>query len=113
MLLSWPLLTVGLLAFLPQKSLTDIYYLTQRFTHDRKETRRIISALLVTFELLDTAAIDCHKAFFSDTGDYEDGVMIETALRSGMDCIVTRNLQDYQQSPIPVYSPAEFLRQLT
>ena len=99
--------------FLTAKSLTDIYYLTHRKTHDNAETRNIISALLVVFELLDTTAFDCRKALFSDTGDYEDAVMIETAVRSGMDCIVTRNERDYRRSPLPVYAPSLFLERLS
>ena len=38
-----------------------------------------------------------------------DAVMIETAIREQMDCIVTRNLSDYAKSPIPVYTPNAFL----
>ena len=98
--------------FLTAKSLTDIYYLTHRQTHSGTETRNVISALLVVFDLLDTTAFDCRKALLSETGDYEDAVMIETAVRSGMDCIVTRNSRDYKFSPLPVYSPSEFLERL-
>lgn len=99
--------------FLTAKSLTDIYYLTHRQTHDDAETRRIISALLAVFDLLDTTAFDCRKALLADTPDYEDAVMIETAVRSGMDCIVTRNARDYRRSPLPVYAPSELLERLT
>ena len=39
----------------------------------------------------------------------EDAVMIETAARSGMDGIVTRNLRDYQSASVSVYTPSELL----
>lgn len=39
-------------------------------------------------------------------------VVLESALRSGVDCIVTRNLKDYKKSPVPVYSPSAFLKQI-
>jgi predicted nucleic acid-binding protein len=61
---------------------------------------------------VDTAALDCQKAIPLDVNDYEDAVMIETAIRIQADCIVTRNLQDYSKSPIPVLSPQEFLEKL-
>ena len=35
--------------------------------------------------------------------------MVETAIRSGIDCIVTRNKKDYIKSTIPVYDPNEFI----
>ncbi|MDY4692210.1 MAG: hypothetical protein SO401_01355 [Blautia sp.] len=38
--------------------------------------------------------------------------MIETAIRSKVDCIITRNTKDYQKSSIPVYTPEEFLKSL-
>lgn len=95
--------------FLTAKSITDIYYLTRRLTHDDKKTRKIISDLFVLFSPLDTFGIDCQKAIFSDMADYEDAVMAETALRTKMDCIVTRNTKDYTNCPVPVYQPGEFL----
>lgn len=101
--------TVG---FLTAKSSTDIYYLTHRHTHSDQETRRVLSTLFSLFELLDTAGMDCRRAIASKLTDYEDAVMVESALRSGVDCIVTRNLKDYENSPVPVYSPSAFLEQL-
>ena len=38
--------------------------------------------------------------------------MVETAARTGIDCIVTRNLKDYAGAPMPVYSPAQFIELL-
>lgn len=98
--------------FLTAKSVTDIYYLTHRHTHSDKETRIVLSKLFSLFELLDTAGMDCRKAISSDISDYEDAVMVEAALRADMDCIVTRNIKDYTKSQVPVYNPADFLRQL-
>ncbi len=50
---------------------------------------------------------------FSNMTDYEDAVMLETALRSGCDYIVTRNLKDYKNVSIPAYSPSDFLQYIT
>lgn len=36
--------------------------------------------------------------------------MVETAIRSEMDCIVTRNEKDYMKSPVKVYEPSVFLK---
>jgi len=98
--------------FLSAKSLTDIYYLTRRATHDDKETRKILSTLLIPFDLLDTTGMDCRRAISSDITDFEDAVMMESAVRAGMDCIMTRNLKDYEKSVVPVYSPTAFLQML-
>ncbi len=95
--------------FLSAKAVTDIYYLTHRCTHSDKETRDILEKLGVLFGLLDTAALDIRKALTSEVTDFEDAVMIETAKRSGMDCIVTRNVKDYRKAGIRVCTPEEFL----
>ncbi|MBP5158710.1 MAG: PIN domain-containing protein [Lachnospiraceae bacterium] len=94
------------------KSVTDIYYLTHRLTHDDKASRAVLGKLFTLFEVADTAGMDCRRAIPSEISDYEDAVMIETALRTEVDCIVTRNTRDYSKSPITVYSPSEFIKRL-
>ena len=98
--------------FLTAKAVTDIYYLTHRLTHNDKETRQILSTLLNLFDLIDTAGMDCRRAISSDMSDFEDAVMAESALRSGMDCIVTRNGKDYRLSPVPICTPGELLEKI-
>ncbi len=95
--------------YITAKSVTDIYYLTHRLTHSDAETRKILSKLFTLFHVLDTASLDCRKAISSEISDYEDAIMVETAIRSGMDCIVTRNVKDYVKSSVPVYEPSAFL----
>ena len=56
--------------------------------------------------------MDCRRAIPSKISDYEDAVMIETALRTETDCIVTRNIRDYSKAEIPVYTPSEFIQKL-
>ena len=94
--------------YITAKSVTDIYYLT----HSDAETRKILSKLFTLFHVLDTASLDCRKAISSEISDYEDAIMVETAIRSGMDCIVTRNVKDYAKSSVPVYEPSAFLSNL-
>ncbi len=96
--------------FLSAKALTDIYYLTHHSTHDDKETRRIISTLLIPLDLVDTAGIDCRRALSSDMTDFEDAVMAESAARVGIDYIITRNQRDFEKSAVPVCSPTDFLQ---
>lgn len=94
------------------KSSTDIYYLVHRCTHSDKDTRAILTKLFILFDIVDTAGMDARKAISSQVSDYEDAVMIETAIREDADCIVTRNRKDYSKSPVPVYESGEFLRLL-
>lgn len=99
--------------FLTSKAITDIYYLTHRQTHSDKVSRDILTKLCLLFGLLDTTTLDIRKAISAEISDFEDAVMVETAMRSGIHCIVTRNTKDYSKAPIPVYAPAEFIQLLT
>lgn len=94
------------------KSATDIYYLTHRCTHSDKEARTKLNQLLTILGLLDPSADDIFHAISSPVSDFEDAVMIETASRAQVDCIITRNQKDYAKSRVPVYSPEEFLHHL-
>ena len=86
--------------------------MTHRLTHSDAETRRILGKLFTLFHLLDTTSLDCRKAMSSEIGDYEDAIMVETAIRSEMDCIVTRNVKDYAKSSTKVYEPSALIKLL-
>ena len=94
---------------LTAKSLTDIYYLSHKLTHNDQLSRLILSKLCTFLSLLDTKAADLYQALTSNISDFEDAVMIETVKRSKVDCIITRNEKDYRDSPVPVYDPKSFL----
>ena len=44
--------------------------------------------------------------------DFEDNVTIRCAVESGMDSIVTRDLQGFVASPVPAISPADLIARL-
>lgn len=94
------------------KSATDIYHLTHRCTHSDKESREKLNQLLTILGLLDTTSEDIFHAISSPVSDFEDAVMIETAIRNHMDCIITRNTKDYAKASLPIYTPDEFLAKL-
>lgn len=41
--------------------------------------------------------------------DFEDNLIISAAERTNSDVILTRNLKDFDRSPVPVQLPGEFL----
>lgn len=95
--------------FITAKSATDIYYLTHRCTHSDKKSRSKLGKLLTIVNMLDSRPDDVFNAIPSAVSDFEDAVMIETAVRSQMDCIVTRNKKDYTKSSVTVYTPEQFV----
>lgn len=90
--------------FLAAKSVTDIYYLTHRYTHSDKETRKIINTLFSLFDFIDYSGMGCRRTLTSDISDYENEVIIESAVRVDVDSIVTRNQKNYHKLLIPLYS---------
>ena len=68
--------------------------------------------LFKIFDILDATAEDCRNALRSNISDYEDAILVESAKRNDIDCIVTCNVKDFKDSNISVYSPTELLRVL-
>jgi len=92
-------------------SITTLFYLLSKHkTH--QESSNIIQSLLQVFEV---AAVDegvILQALALAWQDFEDAVQAVAAARAGAIYIITRNIQDYKDSPIPACSPADFLTYL-
>lgn len=106
-----------IIACITAKEATDIYYFScKQFTGEKNvdaKARQVMTKLYAIFEIIDTLGIDCQNAIAIDNKDYEDAIMIESAARVGIDCIVTRNPDHFKLSPVTVYSPAEFVEKLS
>ncbi len=87
---------------------TNIYYILRKVGGD-KDARILISKLLQYLTVLSIDHSDIQNSLQSEFSDFEDGVQHFAALSNQCDCIVTRNVDDYRKSKIPVYSPIEFL----
>ena len=98
--------------YITANGISDIYYLQYKFFHDEKRARGSLADLLAIFGILDITSDDCHNALRNNIPDFEDAILVESALRNKMDAIVTRNTKDFRKSPIKIYSPYEFLQML-
>ena len=98
--------------YITANSITDIHYLAHKFLHDKKAIRDILAKLFESIKILDTTGLDCIDALYSKTTDYEDAVQIQIAYHNNIDLIATRDLKDYQLSPVPVCTPDECLEKL-
>jgi predicted nucleic acid-binding protein len=59
--------------------------------------------------LVDTTGVDIKTAIASDFSDFEDAVLSATANREKADYIITRNSNDFANSPVKALSPEEFV----
>lgn len=93
-------------------SFATTYYLLKKHIEDKK-LRLILLGLL---EYIHIIPIDLHiikRGLKSQHKDFEDALQIVAALSvDKMDCIVTRDLNDFKDSEIPVFSPDDILSKL-
>jgi predicted nucleic acid-binding protein len=93
-------------------TLVNVFYLTRKFK-GIDVARQAVKELLATLNVcpLDQAVLeDAQKLAFAD---YEDAVQHASAAAIQLDGIITRNLDDYRRATLPVFSPKDFLSQLT
>jgi len=65
--------------------------------------------VLEILSLADTTAQDIFNAKHLNMPDYEDAVIASIAFRENASYIVTRNIADYANSPVPAITPADFI----
>jgi predicted nucleic acid-binding protein len=90
----------------------NVFYLTRK-NKGSEGARQAVKELLATLSVcaLDRFVLeDAHRLAFTD---YEDAVQHATATASNLDAIITRNVDDYKNATLPVFSPIDFLNQLT
>ena len=95
--------------YVTANTITDLYYIVNKDLHNRKKTRAVIDKLLRLVRIIDCTGTDCVLALASPVKDFEDAVLVECGLRTGMDCLVTNNLKDFKGSRLPALRPGEFL----
>ncbi|WP_235973030.1 type II toxin-antitoxin system VapC family toxin [Flavobacterium undicola] len=94
-------------------SIANLHYIAKKNV-DEKELRSIIEDLLDTISIIPITETILRKSLKSSHKDFEDAIQI-TAAQSihNMDCIVTRDLKDFKNSEIKVFTPDEFLTKTT
>ena len=96
-------------AFITASSVTDIYYLLNKYLHNKEQAKQVLIKLFSEFEIIDVTRRDCEKAFNLIMNDFEDALLATCAKRKKLDYIITRNLKDFTGSPVEAISPADFL----
>ena len=97
-------------AFITANSVTDIIYILRKYIQDRAVLKFTVQSLLSIVDVVDVLKSDILKAFELDFKDFEDALQVRCAKRIKADYIITRNLPDFIQSPIPALPPEEFLQ---
>jgi predicted nucleic acid-binding protein len=89
----------------------NVFYVMRKATGVDK-ARQAIGDLLIAFQVCPITHTILKDADALPFTDYEDAVQHASATAGNLDAIITRNLDDYKNATLPVYSPLDFLNQL-
>ncbi len=95
-------------AFVSAITPVNVFYFTRKVS-GLESARQAVSKLIISLRISQIDAQVIRAAENLPMKDYEDAVQVASAIAANLDAIVTRNLSDYKNSPLPVYSPSDFL----
>ena len=89
-------------------SVSNLYYLVAPVQGDIR-TRDFVTELVAFVSVATTDTDSVRYAAGLPMDDFEAALQVAAARACGARCIVTRNLRDYERSPIPTISPQDLL----
>jgi predicted nucleic acid-binding protein len=95
-------------AFVPAHAVTTLAYITRKHAGPQQEAE-VIDWLLAHFTIAKTGHSEVLRARALRMSDFEDAVVVATAEASQCLYILTRNITDFEKSPVPALTPEEFL----
>lgn len=98
--------------YVSASAITDIYYLACRQLKNKELARGLLKKLLTIVSVAGVSEQEIKEALELEWNDFEDSVQYSVASLQGMDVIITRNLNDYKRSEIPVWQPEQALEEI-
>ncbi|MCL2832455.1 MAG: PIN domain-containing protein [Treponema sp.] len=90
-------------------AITDIFYISQKDI-GKKAAKESLKKLLQIFKPATVSSYHIYQALDLDWDDFEDSVQYVVGESFPVDYIITRNLNDYTSSSIPVVTPEQFIK---
>ncbi|MCL2801005.1 MAG: PIN domain-containing protein [Treponema sp.] len=90
----------------------DIFYILKKYMPDSNEVREKVFVISNYIKICKTTAEDITSAIILYMSDFEDALIAAAARREKADYIITRNENDFKNSPVPAISPEEFLTKI-
>jgi len=95
--------------FICATTIITIYYLISK-TLGNIAAKKHIKSFMSLFEIAPVTRTVLENALTNQFNDFEDSVLHESAIHSGAEYIVTRNISDFKNSNIPVFEPVDLLK---
>jgi len=97
--------------FIAWHSIANFFYITSKNNHKEK-CKQFIAELNQFLNVVPVSNLDLKIALNLPFRDFEDAMQCASALSCHADVIISRNLKDYQYSPIRVTTPEQILIEL-
>lgn len=97
--------------YLVATTVTNLFYIARKLVGQPLALKGVRDCL-AAFDIVPVDQTILQDAATLPGSDFEDNVTIRCAVASGMDAIVTRNLADFTNSPVPAFSPVELLNRI-
>jgi len=97
--------------YIAAHSLTTLFYLIKK-DRSASEARATITNVLQFIKIAPVDQSTIEQALNLDYRDFEDSVQMISAVQCKADCLITRNVKDYQPALLSVLQPVEFLATL-
>jgi predicted nucleic acid-binding protein len=95
-------------ACIPAHAVTTIHYLMQKYATARS-ANQAVDWLLKHFQIAPVAREELARARALQWTDFEDAVVAAAAEALRCSVIITRNVSDFRDSPVPTRTPEEHL----
>ena len=98
-------------AYITASSVTDLFYIIRKEIHDTARAYVIMENIFKLAAVLSVTEKDIQDAFGQKWKDFEDCVQYMTGKNNGADYIITVNRKDYEDTSLPVRTPATWLEE--
>ncbi|MBK7893674.1 MAG: PIN domain-containing protein [Anaerolineaceae bacterium] len=92
-------------------TVTDIFYISRRYTNAKGALEAVITCL-DAFSIIAIGQDELKQATEMAGSDFEDNLQIVAAKSVHLDAIVTRNVADFQNTQITIFTPEQALNSL-
>lgn len=94
--------------FVAWHTLANLYYMVDG---PDRQLRNMLKDLLKFMRVPGVSSDEAMRAIELPVKDFEDALQVVSAESAGAEFIVTRNIRDYKNSPVPAKTPARWLKE--
>jgi predicted nucleic acid-binding protein len=98
--------------YIAATTVTNIFYILRK-AQGREPALQTISQLLISLEICLVDRSTIAEALNNNLKDFEDGIQLACAILNQLDAIVTRDISDFSEVSLPVFSIAQLQREIS